>query len=142
PQAPTAELLDAIDEPVALVSGDVHTVWSNAAALRMMGLPETDWWLREQPAFDLNVRLSEVPQVQLDSWVLDAARRAATRGVVGIGDFEFDDASGAWMRRFAGGFRGLRVRAMVYPPHLDAAIAAGIRTDRPIEGTGGLLTGG
>jgi predicted amidohydrolase YtcJ len=145
--APAAGLLDISSEklgdvPVSLVSGDVHTVWSNAAALRMMGLPETDWLLREQPAFDLNVRLSDVPAAQLDEWVLDAARRAAARGVVGISDFEFDDAPGAWVRRFGAGFRGLRVRALVYPPHLDAAISAGIRTGLPIGETGGLLTGG
>ena len=132
--APAAGLLDIGDVPVALVSGDVHTVWSNTAALRMMGLPETDWLLREQPAFDLNVRLSDVPAAQLDEWVLEAAARAAARGVVGISDFEFDDAPGAWVRRFAAGFRGLRVRALVYPPHLDAAIAAGIRTGLPIGG--------
>ncbi len=144
--APSAGLLDIGDVPVSLVSGDVHTVWSNSAALRMMGLPETDWLLREQPAFDLNVRLSDVPIAQLDEWVLAAAGRAAARGVVGISDFEFDDAPGAWVRRFAAGFRGLRVRALVYPPHLDAAIAAGIRTGLPVLGmsddTGGLLTGG
>jgi predicted amidohydrolase YtcJ len=108
----------------------------------MMGLPETDWLLREQPAFDLNVRLSDVPAAQLDEWVLETARRAAARGVVGISDFEFDDAPGAWVRRFGAGFRGLRVRALVYPPHLDAAISAGIRTGLPIGETGGLLTGG
>jgi predicted amidohydrolase YtcJ len=144
--APTADLLDVGDSAVSLVSGDVHTVWSNTTALRMMGLPETDWLLREQPAFDLNVRLSDVPVAQLDEWVLDAASRAASRGVVGISDFEFDDAPGAWVRRFAGGFRGLRVRALVYPPHLDAAVAAGIRTGQPVLGvaddTGGLLFGG
>ncbi|HEX7834825.1 MAG TPA: amidohydrolase family protein, partial [Pseudolysinimonas sp.] len=108
--APAAGLLDISlgelgDVPVALVSGDVHTVWANTAALRMMGLPETDWLLREQPAFDLNVRLSDVPTPQLDAWVLDAAKRAASRGVVGISDFEFDDAPAAWVRRFAAGFR-------------------------------------
>ena len=145
--APAAGLLDIGDVPVALVSGDVHTVWSNRAALRMMGLPETDWLLREQPAFDLNVRLSDVPVARLDEWVLEVAAKAATRGVVGISDFEFDDAPGAWMRRFGAGFRGLRVRALVYPPHLDAAIAAGIRTGLPIGQDGGaetegLLTGG
>lgn len=139
PDEPTAELLDAVDAPVALVSGDVHTVWSNAAALRMMGLPESAWWLREQPAFDLNMRLSDVPASTLDRWVLDAAERAATRGVVGIRDFEFDDAVGAWLRRFAAGFRGLRVDALVYPPHLEAAIAAGYRTGAEL---GGLLTVG
>ena len=139
---PTAELLDLGDVPVALVSGDVHTVWSNAAALRMLGLPESDWFLREQPAFDLNVRLSAVPAEMLDEWVLEAAVRAAARGVVGISDFEFDDAAGAWVRRFGSGFRGLRVRAMIYPPHLDAAVAAGIQTGREIEGADGLLVGG
>lgn len=146
PEAPTAGLLDIGDTPVALVSGDVHTVWSNAAALRMLGLAETDWLLREQPAFDLNVRLSDVPVARLDQLVLDAAAAAAARGVVGISDFEFDDALGAWVRRFAAGFRGLRVRALVYPHNLNAAIAAGIRTGLPVGGmdddTGGLLVGG
>jgi hypothetical protein len=140
--APTAALLDSIATPVALVSGDVHTVWSNAAALALVGLPLTSWWLREQPAFDLNVRLSDVPVAQLDVWVLDAARRAAERGVVGIHDFEFDDAAGAWIRRFGGGFRGLRVRALVYPPHLDLAAARGIRTGQAFDRTDGMLTGG
>ncbi len=41
--------------------------------------------------------------------------RAAARGVVGISDFEFDDALGAWVRRFGAGFRGLRVRAHGLP---------------------------
>ncbi|HWM34228.1 MAG TPA: amidohydrolase family protein [Pseudolysinimonas sp.] len=139
PDEPTAALLDAVPAPVALVSGDVHTVWSNAAALRIMGLPETDWWLREQPAFDLNVRLSDVPASTLDRWVIDAAERAAMRGVVGIRDFEFDDAVGAWSRRFGTGFRGIRVDALIYPAHLDAAIAAGHRTGAEL---GGLLTVG
>lgn len=142
PDAPTPELLDAFDTPVALVSGDVHTVWANAALLRQYGLPETAWWLREQPAFDLNVRLSDVATEQLDALVIDAARRAAARGVVGIGDFEFDDAPGAWARRFAAGFRGLRVRAQVYPAHLAAARERGIRTGESIPGSDGLLTGG
>lgn len=142
PDEPTAAMLDGVDAPVSLVSGDVHTVWSNAAALRLMGLPATDWWLREQPAFDLNVRLSDVPQTTLDGWVLDAAARAATRGVVGIRDFEFDDALGAWIRRFGTGFRGLRVDALIYPPHLDQAIAAGIRTGSQPGESGGLLTAG
>lgn len=142
PDAPVPETLDAVAAPVALVSGDVHTVWLNAAALRMLGLPASNWWLREQPAFDVNVRLSDVPVEQLDAWVLDAARRAAQRGVVGLSDFEFDDAPGAWMRRFAAGFRGLRVRALVYPPHLELARARGIRTGRPMEESDGLLVGG
>ncbi len=148
PDVPAPRLLDLSDLaevgdiPVALVSGDVHTVWSNAALLRLMGLPETDWLLREQPAFDLSVRLSAPPVETLDAWVLETAAAAAARGVVGIVDFEFADAPAAWRRRFASGFRGLRVRTNVYPEHLDAAVAAGMRTDRAVDGTDGLLTGG
>jgi predicted amidohydrolase YtcJ len=142
PEPPAAGDLDGVAAPVSLVSGDVHTVWSNTAALTLVGLPPADWWLREQPAFDLNVRLSDVPVAQLDEWVLDAARAAAARGVVGISDFEFDDAVGAWMRRFGAGFRGLRVRALVYPPDLDTAARRGVRTGAAIDGSDGLLTVG
>ena len=142
PEPPTPEQLNAVEVPVSLVSGDVHTVWSNAAALRLVGLPDTDWWLREQPAFDLNVRLSAVDTDQLDAMVLTTARRAAERGVVGIADFEFDDAPGAWMRRFDAGFRGLRVRAQVYPAHLEIASPRGIHTGAVLGDSDGMLVGG
>ncbi len=51
-------------------------------------------------------------------------------------------AIASWRRRFGSGFRGLRVRAGVYPDELDAAAAAGIRSGELVEGTAGLLTGG
>jgi len=115
PDAPTPELLEFGDVPVALLSGDVHCLWTNRAALRMLGRPESDWLLREQPAFDLTRRISEVPAEVLDRWALDAAAAAARRGVTGIVDFEMEDAPGSWARRFWNGFRGLRVQAAVYP---------------------------
>jgi predicted amidohydrolase YtcJ len=115
PDTPSPDLLDFGDIPVALLSGDVHTLWTNRAALRMLGRPESDWWLREQPAFDLTRRITEVPPDVLDRWALEAARAAAARGVTGIVDFEMEDGPGSWARRFASGFRGLRVRAAVYP---------------------------
>ena len=142
PDAPTAELLEFGETPVALVSGDVHALWANRALLRRLGLPESEWLLREQAAFDVNVRLSAVPDAQLDAWAVQAAATAASRGVVGIVDLEMDAAIASWMRRFGAGFRGLRVRAGVYPDDLDAVVAAGIRTGDVIEGSGGLLTGG
>ncbi|MDP9026424.1 MAG: amidohydrolase family protein, partial [Actinomycetota bacterium] len=71
-----------------------------------------------------------------------AAATAASRGVVGIVDLEMSGAIASWQRRFGGGFRGLRVRAGVYPGDLDAVVAAGIRTGEVVEGTGGLLVGG
>jgi predicted amidohydrolase YtcJ len=115
PDTPVPELLEFGDIPVALLSGDVHTLWTNRAALRMLGHPDEDWWLREQPAFDLTRRISEVPPDVLERPALDAARAAAARGVTGIVDFEMEDGPGSWARRFAGGFTGLRVRAAVYP---------------------------
>jgi len=142
PDVPTPELLDVGDIPVALVSGDVHCMWTNAAALRLLEMPPEAWLLREQAAFDLNVRLSAVPDDQLDAWALDAAAAAASRGVVGIVDLEMSGAVASWRRRFAAGFRGLRVRAGVYPDDLDAVAADGIRTGLSVPGTGGLLSGG
>ena len=127
PDTPTAELLEFGDVPVGLISGDVHTVWTNRAALRMLGRPETDWWLREQPAYDINLQLSQVRPEIVDAWALDAAAAAASRGVTGMVDLEMDDAPGSWARRFGNGFRGLRVRAAVYPhtpalPDVDSAL--------------------
>ncbi len=127
PDVPTPELLEFGDIPVALLSGDVHCLWTNRAALRMLGRPDDDWWLREQAAFDLTRRITEVPADVLDAWALDAAQAAAARGVTGIVDFEMDDAPGSWARRFAAGFRGLRVRAAVYPhtpelPEVDSPL--------------------
>ena len=142
PDLPAPELLEFGDIPVALVSGDVHCMWINRAALRLLDLPEQGWLLREQQAFDLNVRLSAVPDVQLDGWTLEAAATAATRGVVGVVDLEMRDALGSWRRRFGAGFRGLRVRAGVYPGDLDAVAAAGIRTGNAVDGGEGLLTVG
>lgn len=115
PDAPSPELLEFGDIPVALLSGDVHCLWTNRAALRMLGRPDEDWLLREQAAFDLTRSISEVPAALLDRWALEAAAAAARRGVTGIVDFEMEDAPGSWARRFRSGFRGLRVEAAVYP---------------------------
>ncbi|MBN9607076.1 MAG: amidohydrolase family protein [Actinomycetales bacterium] len=142
PDAPSAEGLDVGDVPVCLISHDVHSIWSNRAATLLLGLGEDGWMLREQAAFDLNVRLGALPDAALDRAVLAAARRAAARGVVGVVDLELEGAPAAWARRFAAGFRGLRVRAGVYPAGLEAAVAAGIRSGVAVEGTDGLLEGG
>lgn len=138
PDEPSAELLRVGDVAVALVSGDVHTVWSNDALLRRMGLPADDWWLREQPAFDLNVRLSAVDDATLDRWAADAAASTAARGVTGIVDFEMHGAVDAWPRRIRAGVRSLRVQAVVYPEGRDRVAALGLRTGDPLEGSDGL----
>ncbi|PZQ88198.1 MAG: amidohydrolase [Leifsonia xyli] len=142
PDAPSAESLENGEVAVALVSGDVHTVWSNRALLGRVGLPDEAWWLKEQAAFDLNVRLSATDEATLDAWVADAARAASARGVTGVVDLEMSDAVASWGRRVAAGLRALRVRAGVYPVDLDAVRARGLRSGDAIPGTDGLATVG
>jgi len=142
PDAPNPELLELGEVSVALVSGDVHTVWSNAALLRRLGMPAGAWWLNEQAAFDLNVRLSAADDATVDRWVADAVRAASARGVTGVVDLEMSDAVASWGRRIAAGSRGLRVRAGVYPVDLDVVRARGLRSGDAIPGTGGLATVG
>lgn len=140
--APTAELLAFGDVPVSLVSGDVHTVWSNAALLARLGLPASAWWLNEQPAFDLNVRLSAVDEATVDRWAADAAHAVGARGVTGVVDFEMHDAVGSWGRRIAAGLRALRVQATVYPEGFERVTARGLRTGDAIPDADGLATVG
>src|SRR5690606_36912513 len=77
-----------------------------------------------------------------DRGVVEAGRRAAARGVVGIVDLDPHDTHAAWRRRVAAGFAAHRVRAGVWLDHLDAALAAGLRTGDPVPGAGPLVTMG
>src|SRR5690554_3777716 len=114
PDAPSSALLDAAleregvppDVAVVVVSGDLHSAWFNSRALTIMGatshptgfMKETDWMGR-MGAIDV------VPTEVLDQWVDEAAREAASRGVVGIVDFEIADNVAAWTRRIQDGSR-------------------------------------
>jgi len=151
PDLPAPGLLELGDVAVCLVSGDVHTIWSNLAATRRFGLGEQDWLLREQPAFDLGVRLRSVDEAEVDAAVAEATAAAAARGVVGVVDLEMGDAGGSWLRRAGARPLDLRVEAGVYPEDLGTALARGQRTGRPVTAhgaldaelvTGGLVTGG
>lgn len=137
---PSPDLLECGEVPVALISGDVHTTWSNRALLRRMGLGEHDWWLKEQPAFDLGVRLSAIDDATLDRWVADAVRAASGRGVTGLVDLDMGGNIGAWRRRIGGGLSDVRVRACLYPVDLGAADAAGLGSGDEIPDTDGLAT--
>jgi predicted amidohydrolase YtcJ len=145
PDLPTRELLDAadVDVPVVLVGKDLHTLWLNSRALAHHGhAGHPTGLLREQAAFDVNTRISAVPNGTLDGWVADAVEAAAARGVVGIVDLEMTLSIDRWVHRVASGTRGLRVRAGVYPQDLDAVIARGLRTGDVIDGTDGLVAMG
>ncbi|NLF03905.1 MAG: amidohydrolase family protein, partial [Actinomycetales bacterium] len=148
PDVPTSALLDAALEKegvppttaVVVVSGDLHSAWFNTRALTLLGasghptgfMKETDWMGR-MGAIDV------VPTDVLDRWVDEAAREAASRGVVGIVDFEIADNLAAWTRRIQAGTRSLRVDAGVWREHLDRPIGLEIATGDVILDTGGLL---
>jgi predicted amidohydrolase YtcJ len=135
---PTAAALDAVSgpRPVVLVSGDLHCVWLNSAALALFGRAgHPTGVLREEDAFAVHRALDDVPAATIDEWALDAAGTAAARGVVGIVDFEMAWNHEVWSRRLAAGHDLLRVEFGVYPEHLDRAIAEGLRTGDPLRPT-------
>jgi predicted amidohydrolase YtcJ len=140
--APSVELLDgaAGSRPVVIVSGDLHAVWLNSAALALHGhAGHPTGLLREDAAFEVTKRIGTIADEVLDRWADAAAHAAASRGVVGIVDFEMDWNLETWSRRIAAGSRSLRVEFGVYAQHLDRAIEAGLRTG---DRVGDLLTVG
>lgn len=77
----TKEFLDDIvpDRPVALMSGDLHSMWLNTAGLRHVGVDPTgqSGVLLEKAAFAAMVLLNNVPEDELDAAVQSAAQMAA-----------------------------------------------------------------
>ena len=145
PDLPTAALLDGVSglTPVVLISGDLHCVWLNSAALRRFGHAEVESGiLREGDAFPIAGAVQQASAEQLDAWAAEAAAAASRRGVVGIVDLEMEWNRDVWLRRFAAGFRNLRVEFGIYPQHLDRAIAEGLRSEKVLDGTDGLLAVG
>lgn len=123
---PTAADLDHLPTPVAVISSDAHSVLLNQAGLNLLGYAgHPTGFLLEHDAFAAQVALGRAPDRLKDAWVMDAARAAAARGVVGIVDLEFGWNLDDWLRREAAGNTVLKVMAGFYPEHLDQAIAAG-----------------
>ncbi len=141
PDAPNLEVLDAASAgPIVVVSGDLHSVWLNSAALRLYDEPENGTGLiREDAAFRILGLIDSLPDDQLDRFVDAAARAAAGRGVVGIVDYEMTWNLESWTRRQAAGTDSLRVEFGVYTEHLDRAIEERLRTG---DRLGELLTVG
>ncbi len=136
PDAPNLADLDAVSahRPVVLISGDLHAVWLNSAALAEYGhAGHPTGLLREEPAFDVTRRVAQVPDAELDAAVIAAGAAAAARGVVGVVDLEMDWQLDVWKRRRAAGFDTQRVQFGIYRQHLDRAIALGLRTGQVID---------
>lgn len=130
PAPPTVSLLDAVSahRPIVVLSGDLHGAWLNSAALRHYGYPAaSSGHLLERDAFDVESRvlreLSEQPGA-----VSSVAARAASRGVVGIVDYEMRWRHDAWFDRMASGFCTLRVECGTRDDQLDRLIETGWRS--------------
>jgi predicted amidohydrolase YtcJ len=131
PDAPNLADLDRVTGhlPAVLVSGDLHAVWLNSAALVVYGhAGHPTGLLSEDDAFAVEKQLGTVPDGTIDAWGRLAATAAARRGVVGIVDLEMAWNLEHWQRRIASGHDALRVEFTVYTQHLDRAIAEGLRT--------------
>lgn len=145
PDVPERQLLDAAggSVAVALKSHDLHAIWLNHAAQRHFGVPETDTGvLVETDAAAIGRDVDRVPADLLDTWVDDAARAAASRGVVGVVDLERPWSYDDWSRRVAAGTRSLRVECGVYPELLDEVLARGLSSGATAPGTDGLVVAG
>ncbi len=150
PDVPTAAVLDnaaaAAGVPhraVILISHDLHSVWVNSAAAQRLGVAAG--LLREDAAFRVEIAVgewaAESPEA-VERGVDQAVAAANARGVTGIMDLEMADNPAVWLSRVERGVRGLRVRAGVYPQHLDATVARGERTGKRLHGTCGLVSVG
>ncbi|WP_448630486.1 amidohydrolase [Cellulomonas soli] len=144
PDVPSAALLDAVagSTPVVLVSGDLHAAWASSAGLAFLGVGEHPTGvLRESEWLPIMGEADRVEEDVADALVAEAARHAATLGVVGVVDLEVADNVAAWRRRSAAGDPAVRVRAGVWEQHLAAVLHEGLRTGDPVA-SGGLVTQG
>jgi predicted amidohydrolase YtcJ len=141
PDAPNLKVLDAATWlPVVVVSGDLHSVWLNSAALGLYGyVGHPTGLLSEGDAFRVTQLIDTVSDETLDGWANAATLRAASRGVVGIVDYEMAWNLDAWQRRQRAGTDAVRVEFGVYTEHLDRVIELGLRTG---DRLGDLLTMG
>lgn len=137
PDAPSLALLDAHTGDVAtyLINADVHSVWLNSAALRREGMEgaDDDGILREAPAFEISRRLNAVDDDVADRAVMQAAQHAASRGIVGLVDFDLGWNPDAWARRLHRGFDAHRVEFSVYPQQLERALREGLQTGDTLD---------
>jgi predicted amidohydrolase YtcJ len=141
--APSRAALDAIapERPVVLISGDLHCGWMNSAAGRRLGveLPE-DGMLREAEWIETLNRLDSANPLSIAAY-REAADAAASRGVVGIVEFENADNTHLWPERVAAGVTALRVETSVWPDRLDALVAAGVRSGDRLDSSGIITMG-
>lgn len=117
--APHKQLLEAAHPGVelALVSGDVHTLWLSPAMLARLGLDHPTGVLRDEAGIAVLARLDAETSVQDDdAAVLAATSLLASRGITGVVDLEYADNRTAWLRR---GRPDVRVAAGTWLPWFE-----------------------
>lgn len=138
PVPATRAALDAAvpDLPVILVSGDLHCGWMNSAAAATLGvdLDETGL-LREGPWIQLLHAFDVAGDLPLSAY-REAAEDAASRGLVGVVEYENADNLADWPRRTAQGVDALRLEIAVWSDRLDGVIARGVRTGDTVDERG------
>lgn len=138
PDRPHRTLLDRAlpDQPVALFSNDLHTLWLSSAAMRLVNVDHPTGVFIEDECMALTAALPAPPTDVTDRWVLAATEAAAARGVTTIADYEYTDTVADWQRRAT---PATRIRCVVAKFLLDQTIERGLRTGDPV---GDLLTVG
>lgn len=135
-ESATVAALDAVtgSRPVILIGGDAHNGWVNSAALRALGLPDRAGILDENDWFPVMARLAELGEGARSEHeqLQRALHGAASRGIVGITDFEFESSHRTWPDRVAAGLSDLRVRTGFYEDALADVLDSGLRTGDPL----------
>lgn len=140
---PTLAAIDAVagDQPVALSSADMHCGWVNSAAARKLGVDVDESGLvGELEWFDAYCKLDKGPGAanELMHLLRNAEHDAASKGVVGVRDYEMAENIDTWISRFSQGLDALRVEAGIYPERLRQAIDDGWHTGDELPGSHGL----
>ena len=119
----------------------MHCGWVNSAAARKLGVDVDESGLvGELEWFDAYCKLDKGPGAanELMHLLRNAERDAASKGVVGVRDYEMAENIDTWISRFSQGLDGLRVEAGIYPERLRQAIDDGWHTGDELPGSHGL----
>lgn len=138
PDSPHKTLLDRAlpDQPIALFSNDLHTLWLSSAAMRLINVDHPTGVFIEDECMALTAALPAPSTEVTDRWVLAATEAAAARGVTTIADYEYADTVTDWRRRAT---PATRIRCVIAKFLLDETIDRGLRTG---DNTGDRLTVG
>ena len=138
PDSPHKTLLDRAvpDQPIALFSNDLHTLWLSSAAMRLIEIDHPTGVFIEDECMALTAALPAPSTEITDRWVVAATEKAAARGLTTIVDYEYADTVTDWRRRAT---PATRIRCVIAKFLLDETIERGLRTG---DATGDRLTVG